>query len=123
MTGPQQLAIGVGLIALVLALYAGHVQRAELVYQDVGWVTDAPAPTVASVLRPRGLVKASWWLSPNVTLQHAVNVGLHLVVGAFVWVWACRMSAAGIAWAVTALFLLHPGLYLRHSRCFLDPDS
>ena len=103
------------LIALIVATLVAYVpvRSAGFVYEDEVYLSFAKrALTLTDVLQPRGLTIASfglngWW---GATPQgyHAVNMGLHLILGLTVFGFARTLLPVPYALTAAGLTLLHP---------------
>lgn len=102
----------IGLILATLVAYA-PVRSAGFVYEDEVYLSFAQRTlTLTDLLQPRGLTMASfglngWW---GATPQdyHAVNLGLHLVLGLTVFGFARTLLPVPYALTAAGLTLLHP---------------
>ena len=105
-----KLEVAVALMAALLCLYAGHLQQAGYVYEDLTW--QQMSQVRPSVLRPRGLTLAIWWLQQQVwsspRLAHAINLVLHGLVVLSVYLLASRFVSRRWAWLAASVVALHP---------------
>lgn len=96
-----------GLVGLVLALYAVHILWAGWVYEDVQWTWAMTAPIALG--HPRSLSNASWRLTATPQSAHLFSVGLHLLVVALVAGLAHRLRYSRDGVTVVALLMaVHP---------------
>lgn len=99
-TGPSVLGL-LGLLALTAALYAPSL-RGGVVFEDLNWI-DASVTTVQ--VPSRDLALASH--VADLRVDHAINVGLHLLNGALVYGLAQPYGPL-VAVSAASVFLLHP---------------
>lgn len=104
------------LVGLVLLTLAGYwpVRHSLFVYEDGEYVRPAQQPlTRAQWLAPRGLAALSYranFLESRLLPRpwHAVNLGLHLLVGLSLYALARRWLTWKVAALAAGLYLVHP---------------
>ena len=101
-----------GLLLATLVAYV-PVRSAGFVYEDEVYLSFAQRTlTVTDLLQPRGLTVASFgvngWWDATPQSYHAVNLGLHLVLGLTVFGFARTLLPAPYALTAAGLTLLHP---------------
>ena len=104
------------LIALIVATLLAYapVRRAGFTYEDPVYLSFASRPlTVTDIVQPRGLTMLSFRLNgllwgEDPQSYHAVNVGLHLVLGLMVFGFARTLLPVPYALVAAGLTLLHP---------------
>ena len=112
MAGPEatlmrSVAAGAGVVLLVLWAYQS-VWIAGWVHEDTPTVASSLAPD-SGLYRQRPLTALTWVWTQTPRTAHAVNLGLHLVIGALVGVTAWRLGlAVPGAWCAALIWLLHP---------------
>lgn len=104
------------LIVLIVATLAAYapVRRAGFVYEDPVYLSFATrALTLPEIVQPRGLTMLSFrlnglWDGLEPHSYHAVNVGLHLLVGLAFFGFARTLLPVPYALVAAGLALLHP---------------